>query len=266
MVSNLTYAASFTSSVCDASLNEVPQEIKDELLRDVASGLGNICIDMRKYETIKGQSAIKERDKNGASSEPCPLDKLSAAQLGDFTKRFYGLGHYKSVETMLANLRSAMDHAPVIDLHTLYIPFLQELIGLMLMYGIPMGNAIYSAFFESVLVNYLQRFVGQEPVQGNSAEHISWISRAAAARGRLETFDHSYFQDILGKKYTVVVSPALLKLRGSTEVSQQAHSRFDLLVTSATAEAGSGSTRGLLMTDDDSIDPKPAASKLSLAT
>ncbi|KAF3048356.1 hypothetical protein E8E12_011722 [Didymella heteroderae] len=202
MISNLTYAAAFTKSVSDASLNEVPRRFKDEVLRDVARDLGDICIDMRNYETIEGQVAVHLRNKDGESPKPCPLEKLSAAQLGDFTKQFYGSGLYKPVESMLANLRSAMDQALTMDLHTLYVPFLQELIGLMLMYGIPLTNAIYSAFFESVLLNYLQRFVGQEPAQRSSAEHDLWAPRAAAARGRLEAFDHSYFREILGEHFT----------------------------------------------------------------
>jgi len=262
MISNLTYAAAFTKSVSDASLNEVPQKFKDEVLRNVAHGLSDVCIDMRKYETIEGQLAIHERKKNGDSPEPRPLDKLSAAQLGEFTKQFYGSGHYEPVELMLANLRSAMDHALIMDLHTLYVPFLQELIGLMLMYGIPLTNAIYSAFFESVLLNYLQRFVGHEPAQSNNTEHNSWTPRAAAARGRLETFDHSYFQDILGDRYGAAILPALMELQGSTEVSQQGHSRFNSLTTSATAGAGAGSTKGQLTTIDDKIDPAEQTEQL----
>ncbi|KAF3044959.1 hypothetical protein E8E11_005065 [Didymella keratinophila] len=266
MISNLTYAAAFTKSVWDASLNEVPRTFKDEVLRDVARVLGDVCIDMRKYETIEGQLAIPARNNNGDLPKPCPLNKLSAAQLGEFTKQLYGSGHYKPVEFMLANLRSAMDHALIMDLHTLYVPFLQELIGLMLMYGIPLTNAIYSAFFESVLLNYLQRFVGQEPAQRDSVEHSSWTTRATAARGRLEAFDHSYFQDILGDRYGAAVLPALMKLQGSTAVSEQAHSRFDSLTTSATAGAGPGSMKSLLTTNDDKIDPTLAASTLPLAT
>jgi hypothetical protein len=266
MISNLTYAAAFTKSVCDASLNEVPRRFKDEVLRDVARGLGDVCIDMRRYETIEGQLAIHKRNKNGDSPRPCPLDKLSAAQLGEFTKQFYASGHYKPVEAMLANLRSAIDQALIMDLHTLYVPFLQELIGLMLMYGIPLDNAIYSAFFESVLLNYLQRFVGQEPAQENTAEHCSWTPRAAAARGRLEAFDHSYFQDILGDRYGAVILPALMKLQGSTAVPPQAHRRFEPLTITATAEAGAGSTKGLLMINEDKTDPVLTASTLPLAT
>lgn len=265
MTSNLTYAVAFTKSVCDASLNEVPRSFKDEVLRDVARGLGDVCIDMREYETIEGQLAIHERNKNGDSPKPCPLKKLSADQLGEFTKHFYSSGHYKPVESMLANLRSAMHHALIMDLHTLYVPFLQELISLMLIYGIPMTNAIYSGFFENVLLNYLQRFVGQEPAQ-HSAEHNTWTPRAAAARGRLEAFDHSYFQDILGDRYGTAILPALMKLQSSTAVSLQAHSRFDSLTTSATAEAGAGSTKALLTTNEDDIDPKFTAPTLPLAT
>jgi hypothetical protein len=268
MISNLTYAAAFTKSVCDASLNEVPRRFKDEVLRDVAHGLGDVCIDMRKYETIEGQLAIHERNKNGDLPAPCPLDKLSAAQLGEFTKQFYGSGYYKPVEFMLAKLRSAMDHALIMDLHTLYVPFLQELIGLMLMYGIPLTNTIYSAFFESVLLNYLQRFVGQEPIQRNSAEHSSWMPRAAAARGRLEAFDHSYFQDMLGDRYGAAILPALMKLQDPTAISQQAHSHFDSLTTSATAATAgtrAGNTKGLITTNDDKIDPTSTASALPLA-
>jgi hypothetical protein len=218
MRSNLTYAVAFTQSVWDAPINVVPRRFKDEVLRDVARSLGDVCIDMRKYETIEGQLATHEKNKNGGSPEPCPLEKLSAAQLGNFTKQLYGSGLYKPVESMLANLQSAMDHALMMDLHTLYVPFLQQLIGLMLMYGIPLTNVIYSAFFESVLLNYLQRFVGQEPRQKNSVEHNSWTPRAAAARSRLEAFDYSYFRDILGERYSLAILPALSKLQGSTSV------------------------------------------------
>lgn len=260
MIHNLTYAAVFTKSVCDAPLDEVPRRLKDEVLRNVAGGLGDVCIDMRQYETIEDQLAIHERNKNGDSPQPCPLKKLTAASLGEFTKHFYGSGHYKAVESLLANLRSAMDHALVMDLHIIYIPFLQELIGLMLMYGIPLTNAIHSAFFESVLLNYLQRFVGQEPAQRNSTEYSSWVPRAATARGRLEAFEHSYLHDILGDRYGATILPALMKLQGSTAVPRQAHSRFDSLNISATAGTGAMSTEVLMTTNDDNIDPKFPAS------
>lgn len=244
MRSNLTYAVTFTKAVCDASINEVPQCIRDQVIRDVAQGLGNIRIDMRSCDIVESQPAIFEKSKNGNFAERCPVAKHSAVELGEFTKLLYGSGLYKPVESMLADLRSEMDHALPMDLHVVYIPFLQELIGLMLMYGIPLTSVVYSAFFESVLQNYLQRFVGQKPKQGNSAEHNSWTPRAAAACHRLESFDHSYFRDILGDRYTIAILPALLKLQDFNPIPQ-VHSRFDSPTTLAVSETGGTTTSPL---------------------
>lgn len=255
MRSNLTYAVVFTKSVCDAPVHQVPRNLKDEVLRDVARDLGVVCIDMRDHDNTDGQLGIHRENKDKDPLEPNPLEKLSAVQLGYFTKQLYGSGLYKPVESMLANLRLAMNHALIMDLHTLYIPFLQELIGLMLMYGIPLTNVVYSAFFENVLLNYLQRFVGEEPTRKDSNEHSLWTKRAAAACGRLETFDHSYFREIVGERYGVAILPALIKLQGSALVSQQAHCRFDSFVTSVSSGFETGSTKTLITISDDKIDP-----------
>lgn len=250
--SDLTNIVTFMKSVSDAPENEVPRNIKDVVLRNVAQDLSEVCIDMRKDETIERQLAAFEKKRDESFAEPCPLEKISAAELGLFTKQFYGSGLYKPIESMLARLRSEIDHAPVMDLHTIYVPFLQELIGLMLMYGIPLTNATYSSFFESVLQNYFQRFVGQEPEQDKPAEHNLWASRALAARGTLESFDHSYFRDILGGRYPIVVLPALVKLQSSKSVSQ-AHGRFDSLTTAVASGARNSATP--VITNEDSIDP-----------
>ncbi|KAF2623232.1 hypothetical protein BU25DRAFT_180156 [Macroventuria anomochaeta] len=263
MRSNLTYAVTFTNYVFDAPTSEVPRTTKDDLLRAVAQDLGAVSIDMRDHENIERQLAAFERKKDEDIPGPRPLAKLSAAALGLFTKHFYGLGMYKPIESMIAHLRSEMDHALEQDLHTTYVPFLQELIGLMLMYGIPLANATYSSFFESVLQHYFMRFIGQEPEQKNSAKQKSWTRRAIAAHGTLESFDHSYFCDILGERYAIDVLPALVKLRGSTAASQ-AHSRFDSLTTAATT--GAKDARTPVSKNDDKIDPAPIASILSLTT
>ena len=263
MRSNLTCAVTFTNSVFDASTNEVPRTIKDDLLRGIAQILGVVSIDMRDNETIERQVASLGEKKFGDPSELRPLAKLSSAALGIFTKHFYGTGLYDSIESMLAHLRSEMDHALVMDLHTIYVPFLQELIGLMLIYGIPLTNVTYSGFVESVLQSYCKRFIGQEPKESNSLEYESWKQRADAALGTLESFDHSYFRDILGTRYDEDVLPALMKVQGSTSVTQT-HSGFDSLKTAA--GTGAKTPRAPVTTDDDKIDPTLTASTLPSTT
>ncbi|OSS52689.1 hypothetical protein B5807_02713 [Epicoccum nigrum] len=210
--SNLTYAVAFINCVVDAPNNEVSRATKDDVLRDIAQHLGEVSIDMRTHETVEQQlAALNDKmDKEGTQCRP--MAKLSPAAFGRFTKHFYGIGLFHPIELMLACLQLEMKRALVLDLHSLYIPFLQELVGLMLMYGIPMTNETYSAFFESVLCNYLDRFVGIESEEKSNAEHDTWAQRANAARIMLETFDHSYFQDILGLRYESNILPAFNKL------------------------------------------------------
>jgi len=218
MKSNLTYAVAFTNSVLAKPANEIPQAIKEDLLRRVAQDMSTVSVDMRDHEAINSQLATLEQKRTAATdaTEPQPLAKLSSPELGLFTKQLYGLGLFKPVESMLTRLRSEMNHVLILDLHRIYIPFLQELIGLMLMYGIPMRDVAYSNFFEGVLQNYFQRFVDQD-VKDESIGHRSWRLRADAARTALESFDHTYFRNILGDRYKIVVLPGLTRL--------QSHSR-----------------------------------------
>lgn len=210
--SNLTYAVAFINCVVDAPSDEVPRATKDDVLRDIAQHLGEVSIDMRTHEAVEQELAALD-DKTDKDGTKCrPVAKLSPAAFGRFTKHFYGIGLFHPIELMLACLQLEMKHALVLDLHSLYIPFLQELVGLMLMYGVPMTNHTYSAFFECVLCNYLDRFVGVESGEKSSAEHDTWTQRANAARIMLETFDHSYFQDILGARYESNILPAFNKL------------------------------------------------------
>lgn len=212
MKSNLTYTVTFTSHVLEFSNNEVPQSIKEDLLRAVAQVLDAVSLDMRDQRNIECQLAAFGGTKRGEFSGPRPLEKYSAAALGIFTKRFYSVGLYKPVESMLQRFQLEMVHAHSLDLHTIYVPFLQELIGLMLVYGIPMTNVVYSAFFETVLQQYFERFVGLQANQKTSVEQKSWRDRGIAARVALERFDHSYFRDILGDRYDSGVLSAMMNL------------------------------------------------------
>ncbi|KAF1354263.1 hypothetical protein EJ07DRAFT_158659 [Lizonia empirigonia] len=221
MKSNLTCAVTFTNYVLDASDNEVSKAMKEELLRAVAQVLGAVSIDMRGQDTIS---------RHGGLSEPHPQAKLSPAAFGTFIKYFYSIGLYKPIEAMLAHFRTEMVHAHSVDLHTIYVPILQELISLMLIFGIPMTNATYSAFFEVVLQEYFARFVGPKADQTTAMEQTSWNQRAIAARSMLESFDHSHFRDILGQRYDSSVLPA--------------HNRIDSVITKTS-----------VTTDDNKIDP-----------
>ena len=227
--SNLTYAVTFINCVVDAPNNEVPRATKDDVLRDIGQHLGEVSIDMRTHEAIEQQLAALDDKKKKDGTECRPVAKLSPAAFGRFTKHFYGIGLFHPIELMLACLQLEMKHALVLDLHSLYIPFLQELVGLMLMYGIPMTNDTYSAFFECVLRNYLDRFVGAESEEKSSAAHDTWTQRANAARIMLETFDHSYFQDILGARYESNILPAFNKL----PLISPNRGQFDSLETSS---------------------------------
>lgn len=220
--SNLTYAVTFTNGVVEAPTREVSQITKDDVIRDVAQYLGEVSIDMRTHESVERQVAVSNESND---QDFRPVAKLLPAALGLFTKHFYGTGLYYPVEAMLARLCLQMQFALALDLHSVYVPFLQELIGLMLMYGIPMKNSTYSAFFNSVLCNYFDRFVGTETTDKSSAEHDSWTQRGNAARIMLESFDHSYFQDILGPRYESNILPAFTEL----PTVSQSRSRFDSL-------------------------------------
>lgn len=233
MRSNLTYAVTFTNYVLDAPRTEVSQSMKDELLSAVAQDLSAFSIDMRDQETVSN---------HGDVSGPQPQAKHSAAALGIFIKHFYNAGLYKPIESMLAHLRSEMAHAQSIDLHIIYVPLLQELIGLMLVYGIPITNVTYSAFFEVVLRQYLERFVGLRANQAAAAEQARWKQRGLAARAMLKSFDHSHFRDILGDRYDNVVLPAMMELP---------HNEFDSFTTTK--------SKASTMTDDNMTDPALAA-------
>ncbi|KAF2996850.1 hypothetical protein E8E13_003912 [Curvularia kusanoi] len=228
---NLTYMVAFINCVVDAPVQEVSQTTKDDVLRDVGLYLGEVSIDMRTHEAVERQlAAIDEmQDKDGFVARP--MAKLSPGAFGLFTKRFYGIGQFLPVESMLACLQLEMKHALVMDLHSIYVPFLQHLVGLMLMYGIPMQNDTYSAFFDCVLCNYLERFVGIDSEDENSAEHNAWSHRANAARIMLGSFEHSYFEDILGARYESTIKPAYMKLPSATV----GHGRFDSLDPSSVA-------------------------------
>ncbi|KAJ4984197.1 hypothetical protein SVAN01_10305 [Stagonosporopsis vannaccii] len=227
MKSNLACAVAFTNGVLESSVDEVPQAIKDDLLRGVAQDMSTVSIDMRDHEAINRQlAAFEYRETAADAAESPPLAKLSSPALGLFMKHLYGLRLFQPVESMLTQLRSEMNHALIMDLHLVYVPFLQELIALMLIYGIPMKDAAYSDFFESVLQNYLQRFVGQEKEYEN-LEHRSWRVRADAACGALESFDHSYFREILGDRYDSVVLPVLRTLQSDSHK----HNKLELVKT-----------------------------------
>lgn len=261
MRSNLSYAVAFTNCVLESSASEVPQTIKDGLLRDVAQDMSTVSIDMREHEAVSGQLAAFEHRKDAADGvESQPLAKLSSAALGLFTKHLYGSGLFGPVETMLTHLRSEMNHALILDLHRIYIPFLQDLIGLMLVYGIPMKEAVYSGFFEGVLHNYLQRFVGQETKDVESLEHRSWTLRADSARGLLESFDHAYFEAILGDRYKVVVLPVLNRLKSIP----QHHSRLAAGTTSHSTTAKGHSTP--ITTSDETNDSVLTSTMSPLST
>ncbi len=209
---NLSYTIAFTNYMLDTAASEVPQTTREDLVRAVAQILGTISIDMRNQDTINGQVIAYERTKHTTMPERQPIQKPSAAAFGIFIKHFYGQGLYTSVGLMISNLHSEVGRALGTTLHTIWLPFLQELISLMLIYGIPFTDAIYSQFFECVLQEYFKNFVGQEPTLQNSAEHKSWQQRADAACYSLDSFDHSYFQEILGKKYESVVLSGMTKL------------------------------------------------------
>lgn len=246
MKSNLTCAVTFTNYVLDASDNEVSKAIKEELLRAVAQVLGAVSIDMRDQDTISRQLAAFNEINHGDLSEPHPQAKLSPAAFGTFIKYFYSVGLYKPIEAMLAHFRTEMIHAHSVDLHTIYVPILQELISLMLIFGIPMTNATYSAFFEVVLQEYFARFVGPKADQMTAMEQTSWNQRATAARSMLESFDHSHFRDILGQRYDSSVLPVMMELPRNAASLQilQANDRVDSVLTKTS-----------VTTDDDKIDP-----------
>lgn len=210
--SNLTYAVTFTNYVLAGSDTEVPRAFKEDLLHAVAQILGEVSMDTRERETIESQTVAHEKTKHEDVPQPQLLTKLSPDALGAFVKHFYGLGLYKPIETMLTNLQSATSQAHSIDIHLIYLPFLQKLISLMLIYGVPYTNAKYSSFFANILQQYFVRFVGQEPAQHNSTEHEAWKGRALAACSTLDSFDHSYFQEILGDQYERIVLSAMMKL------------------------------------------------------
>lgn len=263
MRSNLTYVVIFTNHVLDAPPNEVSRTLKDDLLRAVAQDLGEVSIDMREYGAIERQLALFEEKKQDEPHQIRPLAKLSAPALGLFTKHFYNLGLYKPIEILLTHLQIEIAHGHSIEIHTLYVPYLQELIGLMLMYGVPMTNVTYRSFFESVLRSYFELFVGQEPAQKHREEHEIWTKRAHATRCSLESFDHSYFRDILGDRYDNDVLPALMRLPGPAPGSH-AHSRFDSIITLSTT--GNKASRALNTTEDHKIDPALTASTIPLVT
>lgn len=226
MRSNIAYAVAFTNYMLAAPISEVPQTTRDNLLHAVARELGAVSIDLREQETVQRQYVALERQQHVDTSELRALVEVSGAALGLFTKHFYNSGLFKQIESMLANLRSEMVHVHSIDLHTTYLPFLQELIGLMLMYGIPLTNTTYSSFFTSVLQEYFDRFIGLEPKQSNSTEHQVWTQRALTARATLMSFDHTYFREILGDRYDRDVLPALNQLPDCTS-TLQAKSQLD---------------------------------------
>lgn len=212
MRSNLTFAVAFTNCVLEAPTTEISRAIKDDLLRHVAQDMSTVSIDMRDDEVIDRQLATLDQGANVAESVKRPLVKLSSTGIGLFIKHLYGQGLFTSVESMLVQLVSEMDRALIVDLHKIYVPFLQELIGLMLVYGVPRTQVTYGSFFESVLHNYLHRFVGRKE-DVKSVERQSWETRAKAALDSLESFDHSYFRDILGEKYDIVILPDLQKIQ-----------------------------------------------------
>ncbi|KAJ8119051.1 hypothetical protein OPT61_g90 [Boeremia exigua] len=216
MKSNLTYAVAFTNQVLEASIEEVPRIMKDDLLRNIAQDMSTVCIDMRDSEAVDRQLETLGQKRDETLTESRPLAKHSPAALGLFTKNLYGLGLFHQVESMLSRLRSEMDHALILDLQTIFVPFLQELIGLMLVFGVPMTNRAYGLFFESVLQNYFERFVGQESKGSHGIENRSWNLRAQTALSTMEKFDHYYFQEIMGDQYAVVVMPVLAKLRSAS--------------------------------------------------
>ncbi|KZM18631.1 uncharacterized protein EKO05_0000679 [Ascochyta rabiei] len=261
MQSNLTCAVNFSNHVLDAPDNEVPREMKEELLCSVAQILGAVSIEKRDSGTIKRQLATLEDAECGSVPEPQPQAKLTATAFGIFTKRLCSLGLFKPIESMLARLRSEMSHVHIVDLHTIYVPFLQELIGLMLVYGIPLKDVTYSSFFEAVLQQYLERFVGQVANGANDVERENWNQRAFAARAMLESFDHSYFRDILGDRYDRGLLPALLRLfeiAPSTTRSQP----HNLCTTTSSTQ--SGEFKETVKTAKDKIDPALTASNVSL--
>ncbi|KAH6629381.1 hypothetical protein C7974DRAFT_185455 [Boeremia exigua] len=221
MRSNLTYAVVCTDFFLEAPGDEIPQAMKDTWLRDVAQDMSTVLIDMGENDTLDCRRANFEQKDAGHQ----PLAKLSPAALGLFTKRFYGLGLHQQTESMLLQLRLQMDHALAMDLHRIYVPYLQDLISLMLMYGIPMTNTTYGLFFERVLHNYFKRFLGQDIRDQGSIEHRSWTLRANEVRIRMESFDHTYFREILGHRYDIVILPVVMKL----PPGPQAHGQLDSL-------------------------------------
>ncbi|KAF9693182.1 hypothetical protein EKO04_008602 [Ascochyta lentis] len=261
MKSNITYAVTFSNYVLDAPDDEVPQAIKQELLCSVTHILGAVSVDTRDQETIKRQQAAFEDAENGSLLDPQSQAKLTAAAFGIFTKRLYSTGFFEPIESMLANLRTQMVHARSIELHIIYVPFLQKLIGLMLVYGIPLQTATYSAFFEVVLQQYLERFVGQEVDRRSKAEQEDWNQRAFAARVMLESFDHSYFREILGERYDRCVLPALSRLPDIAPSGTRSPTN-DTLTIRASTQAGTPKTT--VTASEDNTDHALTASTLSL--
>jgi hypothetical protein len=213
MKSNFSCCITFTNYVLDAPNDDVPPSIKEDLLHAVANILGQASLDVRDQKDIEHHMVEYEETKHENTPRPQPLAKLSASALSVFVRHIFSSSLYEPAENSLDHFSIELGRTRGIDLHLTYIPFLQDLIGLMLIYGIPWTNAAYVGYFESSLQQYFERFVGQKPIQQNSTEYEAWEQRACAARSLLESFDHSYFREILGHRYDVVVLPAMMELR-----------------------------------------------------
>ncbi|KAJ4321621.1 hypothetical protein N0V94_002820 [Neodidymelliopsis sp. IMI 364377] len=232
MRSNFSCCITLTNHVLDAHNDEVPPPMKEDLLCAVANILSHASLDVRDQKDIENQTIDYEETKYEEIPKPQPLAKLSASALSVFVGHIFSSNLYEPAENSLDHFSIELRRTHGIDLHLTYIPFLQDLIGLMLIYGIPWTNAAYVGYFESSLQQYFERFVGQKPTQQNNTEYEAWEQRACAARSLLESFDHSYFREILGQRYDVVVLPAMMELRNIPPATEclRTHERTALWV------------------------------------
>lgn len=147
------------------------------------------------------------------SAEPRSEPQVSAAALSQFTKHFYVVGRYDAISDMLKNLIVKMSSVRVTDLPTIYIPFLQHLVALMLTWGVPFTEKVYELFFQSVLYEYFTRYVGAAPVDTDCEEFRAWKRQGEVAWTALKILDHDYLPELLGPWYTTNVEPRMTALK-----------------------------------------------------
>ncbi|KAF4977820.1 hypothetical protein FZEAL_5727 [Fusarium zealandicum] len=146
----------------------VSMKTSNQLYRKITKSL----INFTDFAQVRGEAGVElaaKRIRYTSSSQPEPGDIRTCICSEDLAELFSGVIQVDTATDNLAASLSSRLSGDVprmndIELHTLWMPFLQSLTSIIASNNIPLSTEYYQKLFSTFLKAYLDKFLGKEPV------------------------------------------------------------------------------------------------------